>query len=271
MEERPTERMEDKVLMHPQIRSPITAPPLRYAGQSLEEEINRIFDDKVNEYGFWVVSLTGLVMFEWLAWYFKMPRQPLLFSLLVLPIARYAAIRMWSYKRRIRNLKQGRDGERAIGQYMELLMERGYRVFHDIIGNHFNVGHVLIGPAGVFSIETKTISKPIDGPSDIVYDGEMVIINGFSPDRNPIVQAKAQANWLREFIKESTGKAVKVRPVVLYPGWFTGKHPKGAEVWVLNPKNLPAFLAHEDPSLSPEDVKLVSYHISRYVRAAASK
>lgn len=254
--------------MHPRKRSPIIAPPLRYAGQSLEEEIQRILDDKVNEYGFWVCSLFGMVGFEWVAWYLKVPRHPLLFSLLLLPIAGYAAIRMWSYKRRIRNLKQGRDGERAVGQYLELLMEGGYRVFHDIIGNHFNVDHVLIGPAGVFSIETKTISKPVKGSSEIVYDGESVVVNGFSPDRNPVAQAKAQANWLRELIEESTGKAVRVRPVVLYPGWFTGKHPKGAEVWVLNPKNLPAFLAHEDHSLSHEDVKLVSYHISRYVRTS---
>lgn len=257
--------------MHTQKRSPITAPPLRYAGQSLEEEINRIFDEKVNEYGFWVVSLFGLVTFEWIAWYLKMPRQPLLISLLLLPVAGYAIIRMWGYRRQIKNLKQARDGERAVGQYLEMLRESGYRVFHDIIGTHFNVDHVLIGPSGVFTVETKTISKPMKGSSEIVYNGETVVINGFTPDRNPIVQARAQASWIRELIKESTGKAVKVRPVVLYPGWYTGKQPKGAEVWVLNPKNLPAFLEHEDVSMDSENIKLVSYHISRYVRASSKK
>ena len=42
--------------------------------------------------------------------------------------------------------------------------------------------------------------------------------------------------------------------------------PKGAEVWVLNPKALPAFLEHEHTIMSPEDVHLVCYHLSRSVR-----
>jgi len=47
--------------------------------------------------------------------------------------------------------------------------------------------------------------------------------------------------------------------------------PKGAEVWVLNPKALPAFLDHEEITMSPEDVSLVNYHLSRYVRGTGLK
>jgi len=38
----------------------------------------------------------------------------------------------------------------------------------------------------------------------------------------------------------------------------------------LKPKALPAFLAHERETLTPEDVKLISYHISRYARAQSN-
>ncbi len=91
-------------------------------------------------------------------------------------------------------------------------------------------------------------------------------MNGFSPDRDPIEQAKARAGWLKELIQESTGKTFKVRPVVLYPGWFISKQPKGVEVWVLNPKNLSAFLEHENSHLSPEEAKLAAFHLSRNIR-----
>lgn len=57
-------------------------------------------------------------------------------------------------------------------------------MFHDVVGDGFNVDHILIGPAGVFTVETKTHSKP-KGNSQIVFDGETIRIDGFEPDRDP--------------------------------------------------------------------------------------
>ena len=45
---------------------------------------------------------------------------------------------------------------------LEDLRAQGYAVFHDIPGDGFNVDHALIGPAGIFAIETKTRAKPAD-------------------------------------------------------------------------------------------------------------
>jgi hypothetical protein len=42
-------------------------------------------------------------------------------------------------------LMQGREGEKAVGQYLERLRARGYQVLHDIPGENFNIDHVLIG------------------------------------------------------------------------------------------------------------------------------
>jgi hypothetical protein len=194
------------------------------------------------------------------------PPQPVFFTLLAVFGGGYALMRIRMYRREIRKLRLGRDGERAVGQYLEALREKGYRVFHDVCGEDFNIDHVLIGEGGIFSIETKTISKPVEDQAEVHYDGEKVLVNGFSPDRDPIKQAKTQAHWLKDLIKDSTGKTFKVRPVVLYPGWFISKQPKGVEVWVLNPKSLPGFLEHENSILSPEETKLAAFHLSRYIR-----
>jgi hypothetical protein len=67
------------------------------------------------------------------------------------------------------------------------------------------------------------------------------------------------------------GQTLKARPVVLYLGWFVSKQPKGADVWVLNPKSLPGFLEYESNKLATEDIQLVNFHVSRYVRGSASK
>jgi hypothetical protein len=103
----------------------------------------------------------------------------------------------------------------------------------------------------------------------VEYDGEKVRVNGHTPDRDPVIQAKALGSRLEELIRESTGKKFKVRPVTVYPGWYVSDQPKGVAIWVLNPKALPAFLEHENPTMSPEDAHLVFYNLSRYVRGPA--
>jgi hypothetical protein len=250
-------------------RSPIKNPPLRSAGQSVDEEIQKILYDKMDYYAFAIGVSASMAFWEWYHWYFKSPPQPVVMTILALLISIFSFWKILEHRAKIRNLRQARDGEKAVGQYLERLREKGYQIFHDVIGNGFNVDHVLVGPAGVFSVETKTISKPEKGQSKVSYDGEKITIDGFTPDRDPIVQAKAQANWLQGMINESTGKAIPVRPVVLYPGWFISRQPKGVEVWVLEPKAIPAFLDHEKTALNEQDIKLVAYHLSRYVREKA--
>ena len=69
----------------------------------------------------------------------------------------------------------------------------------------------------------------------------------------------------------TTGRACFVRPVSLYPGWYVEDHFVGPRplVWVLNPKQFQPFAEREPERLGAEDVKLISFHLSRYVRSAA--
>lgn len=252
-------------------RSPLKAPPLRYAGQSIDEQIDKIIQDKINDYAALGAAAIGFALYEWLRWYLKIPYQPIVFTALAAIIGGYSYMRIRLYRRQIKNLRQASEGEKAVGQHLEELREKGYQVFHDVIGNGFNIDHVLVGPGGVFTVETKTISKPMKGACEISYDGQTIAVNGLTPDRDPITQAKAQASWLRDFIHQAIGKNPKIRPVVLYPGWFVKPQPKGVEVWVLNPRNLPAFLHYEKAILQHEEIGLIVGQLSQYIRGAFGK
>lgn len=255
----------------PDIRSPLTAPPLRNPGQSLDEEIHRILDEDVTGYLFAAMWLLLVTLMEWGRWWFQFPPQPIPFTLVTVAVTAYTVRKLLQARRQLRQLRLARDGERAVGQYLETLRTNGYRVLHDLIGEGFNVDHALIGPAGIFTVETKTYHKPAKGKPEIVYDGERVTVAGHVPDRDPIAQGKAQARWLHELLHDSTGRRFAVRAVVLYPGWFvkmTAK-PRDDTVWVLNPKALPAFLAHQPTPLPEADAQLATYHLSRFMRATA--
>lgn len=249
-------------------RSPLKDKPLRLPGQSLQEERQRLLEDKVET---WLLLSGVLILFAAMEWFRHLrqsPPQPVLMSIVAMCVCAIAAWRFYTVRPKLRALRLGMEGERAVGQFLERMRKQGYEVFHDVLGEGFNIDHVLIGSAGVFTIETKTWSKSNNGHARIQFDGERLLVNGFEPERNVPAQVRAQAGWLRRTLEESTGRHFDVLPVVVFPGWYV-EAVGGARraMWVLEPKALPAFIANEPTRLAMEEVKMAAFHLSRYVRA----
>ena len=214
------------------------------------------------------IIITGL---EWYRYFHPQKPAPIVYSLATVVIVGYAAFRIYRARAHLKRLKLGRDGEKSVGQFLESLREQEYKVFHDIPGDNFNIDHVLIGPGGIFTVETKTRSKS-NGNSRIIFDGESIRVDGHAPDPAPIIQAKSQANWLRELLAQSTGRNFAVKPVIVYPGWYIeDRSPKDKAVRVLEPKALAKILDHAPIRLAREDAHLSAFHLSRFVRNASSQ
>ena len=210
--------------------------------------------------------------FAFINWFYYVTHtafNPWSMTFIAIVVVLYCFYRIKKTLKKIVKLKQGRDGERAVGQYLESLREQGVKVFHDLPSKNFNLDHVLVASSGVYVIETKTYSKPDKGETRIIYTGDTLVHHNGFKDNKPLIQVKAGANWLKQVIKESTGRNIDVKKVLLFPGWFVEPtaESKQSDVWVLNPKALPSFIANSQKRLSGEDVSLVAYHLSRFVRA----
>lgn len=251
------------------MRSPIKDKPLRIPGQSLEEERRKLFEDKIESPLLLAILFVLLAAMEWWRVFFAQPPSPILFSIVAALVVAFAAWRIWKTRPLVRAIKQGVEGERVVGQFLERLRADGYQVFHDVVGAGFNVDHVLIGPGGIYTIETKTWSKPARGEPRIKFDGEQITVAGREPERDPVIQARAQASWLKGLLTESTGRPYEVFPVVVFPGWYI-EQGEGTlrNMWVLEPKALAKFLANAPQRLEPEAIKLASFHLSRFVRSS---
>ena len=250
------------------MKSPLKDKPLRNPGQSVDDKLHDYVIDKV--YSLFMLSIFMIIitLLEWSRWYFESPPSPWLYTSLAVIVAGYSVWKIIKSRRKIKSLKQGRDGEKAVGQYLDGIRETGVLVYHDIPAEGFNLDHVLIADSGVYVIETKTYSKPDKGEAIIVYTGKSLLINRRIETEKPIIQVKASAKWLSELLLQSTGKKYSVRGVVTFPGWFiqSTAEAKASDIWVLNPKALPAFIGNSKKQLSHEDQKLAAYHISRYIR-----
>ena len=111
----------------------------------------------------------------------------------------------------------------ATGQELNQMMLQRYHVYHDFVADKFNIDHIVVGPAGVFAVETKARSKPTtdDRSADakVTYDGKCLHFPQWN-ETKPIEQAKRQAEWLARWLTSATGEETPVRPVVALPGWF---------------------------------------------------
>lgn len=247
-------------------RSPLKSPSLRQPGQSLDRKIDDIFYEKIIIPVFLIFVYFCITAYEWVRYYYNTPPHPWFMTFFTLAVAIYFAYKTRKNWRELKNLKLGREGERIVGESLEELRGMGYKIFHDVVGENFNIDHVLVGSGGVFTVETKTISKMMKGNPQISYDGINIKIDGFTPDRDPIKQAKGQMFWLENFIAERAKLKIKVKPVVLYPGWYINQKSLDTEVWVLNEKSLPSFLNNGVVVLTQEQINLISSHIDSYMR-----
>jgi hypothetical protein len=253
--------------MTKETRSPLKFAPPRSAGQSLSEQlIDNAFDSIMAPLLF--AGLLGVMAaMEWWRWYAERPPSPRLITAVAIVAAFWA---FWKVRRGLtnaKNLRLGRDGERAVAHYLEWFRARDFFVFHDVPNGDANIDHVLIGPRGVYAIETKTLSKPVRGQASIRFADGRLLADGRPLERDPIVQAKAEARWLYNFFAESQFKRF-VQPVVVFPGWFVEKFDmKAAGVWVLEPKALDAFIDNEPIVLSQDEVRAMASALSSYIRS----
>jgi len=253
-----------------QKRSPLKRKPLRNPGESLQLERAWLFDEELLPSLLFATVFVLFAVHEWMQVFFNLGPSPRTISVVAMIAVGYCTFRFIALRKRSDRLRLGLEGEKAVGQFLEDLRRTGCRVFHDIVGDGFNIDHVVVSPRGIFVIETKTYSKSNRGRGVVEFDGERILVNGFEPERNAVRQVRALATWLRDLLAESTGRRFPIRCAVVFPGWFVENHTKRpSDVWVLNPKGLPTFIHREPVQLKPEDVALVSSRIIAHMQSVA--
>lgn len=264
--------MNNKINNQKETKSPVKDKPLRYAGQSLDKDIDKLINEEVAAYLAMAICIVVLAAYEWWRFYRNIPPMPKSMTFIAAFIVLFVIFKIKMIIKKARLLGQGRDGEKIVGEYLDNLREDGHRVFHDLLGDNFNLDHVIVSTKGIFVVETKTFSKPVKGDAKIQYNGDQIIIAGKKATRDPIIQVTAASRWLKNILKESTGKEYMIKPVIVFPGWFVETNKPGdmSDVWVLNPKALQSFINNESDKITREDMMLATFHLSRYIRSKAT-
>jgi hypothetical protein len=189
-----------------------------------EQQFRRPFDDMLRPAG-WSLQKRTADLWESLsedmmlcmitavaAWAVWLSKNDLFWTALILGLISCSFFILRAKSRVIKywNHRLGLLGEQVVGLILDRLSSDSIRVFHDLEVNEpgkkpWNIDHVVLTPAGVFAIETKTRRKPKDTGSGevvghkVVYDGYQLLFPApMKADRFGIDQAQRNATWLSD-------------------------------------------------------------------------
>jgi hypothetical protein len=162
-----------------------------------------------------------------------------------------------------RRCRLGYEGERHVGEALNQLMLAGYRVFHDFLitdkpGVTWNIDHIVIGPNGVFAVESKTRRKVkgLDGGKVII--GENCLEYPWGVDRCGLKQAGDNAAWLSDWISKTFEKPISVAALLVLPGWFVERRRK-LHITVLSGREVTAQVPKIDGTpLTVDEVRRIA-------------
>jgi hypothetical protein len=258
-------------------RCPLTRDLLRGPGHSLVkriEELNADINCSVLS-----IAVVPLVLYSsYLSrFYFGVVKQGehtvIICGLVWIGATLFLSVKLRRSLKERHNHRLGLDCEMAVGQELNNLVAEGYRVYHDIPAEGFNIDHVVVGRNGVFAVETKGRSKPNRGrgsaDATVVYDGRVLKFPDWIGTKF-LDQARSQAEWLSKRLSEVVDEPVPVQPVLVMPGWYVERVRRG-DVLVLNGKNDYRFIANQwtNTTLSHKLIESISDTLEQVCRDVA--
>jgi hypothetical protein len=130
---------------------------------------------------------------------------------------------------------RGAQGEEHVGGLLEELADGGWQVIHDATLGRGNVDHILIGPAGVFTVETKSHPGPV----------RVGRVHGAT-----LGQAQAQ----RRAMERVTG--LEVEPLIVFSrAWVDRPMARRKGVRIVPARMLLGYLGKRQPKLSADEIE----------------
>jgi hypothetical protein len=146
------------------------------------------------------------------------------------------------------------SGERLTNWWLGRL-PAGWHVFHDIPAVEANIDHLAIGPAGVFTINTKNLTGKVwIGPKSILHNRRRT---DFLP------KATAEARRASQLLTNAIGRPVEVRGVlaILADDWTIKQRP--ADVYVAAPRGAKDWILRQPAVLRPDEVIVLAVAASK--------
>lgn len=247
------------------IRPPVEGLLRRLPGQSVRDERDRILNEHVLDYLVFAFMFCLLAAWEWLRRWLALPRIPEFLTVVAVGVAAYCGFRIFRFRKEIRNLNQAEKGERRIAELLRQLRRRDYVAFDDLLVRNANIDHVLVGPGGIFAIETKAYWIFGDGRVGVDESG-VLRLSGKPAFKDPLRQATLAAQAVAKVLQDRMQKQYDVTPVLVFPGWKLRGARRETGVIVLTDAIIAEFFEGRSRLLANQDVSSICSHLDQVAR-----
>ncbi len=143
---------------------------------------------------------------------------------------------------------KGAGAEWVIGKELEKL-PFSYELIPDFNTGRGNIDHICIGETGIFAIEVKAER------GRITNNGNQILINNRPTERDFIKQARAEMFFLKDLLKEKTGKDYPVTGMLIFPNARIDiRHPIDG-IWV-GGRSFCKWLVERKPAVLLTDIEI---------------
>ncbi len=247
-------------------RPPVEGPLRRLAGQSVRDERDRLLNDQLLDYVLVAFGFCSLAAWEWLRRWISLPFAAEILTGAALLMTAYCAFRIFRLRKEIRNLNQAEKGERRVSELLSQLRRKRYVAFDDLPATESNVDHVIVGPGGIFAIETKAYSVFGNGYVGVDEQGVLRLSNKPAM-KDPLGQATSAAATVAKMLKERMRQDFAVTPVLIFPGWSLKGARAQTGVVVLNDGMIAEFFASLPEVVGDDQITAICSHLDQSARA----
>jgi hypothetical protein len=216
----------------------------------------------------WSVPMLAVAILMVAVAFMHLPVWLSLIAILLVP-AYPAALKRWERgaSKAVDPVLTGLEGERELAATLRAALGDDYYLVHDVDFGRGNVDHVAIGPAGIFTIETKADLGKVTTEEDELY------VNRISRTRD-LKQAYAEAMVVRDYLQEvsrtkdrMTGQRYYVTPLLVFTRANVYSYGACRGVFVMDLDRLPGFIKNEKRA----DARLTLEQRSRIAAALSPK
>jgi hypothetical protein len=159
--------------------------------------------------------------------------------------------------------QRGAAGERHVARLLEPLARQGWGVEHDlrVAGSEATIGHVVIGPPGIFAIDTRHYRGRLRLLDDgLLWHGHCLLAPTLSATR-----------WEADKLQARIGAPdLAVVPIVAVLGaTVPDRQVTSMDVTVIPARRLPGLLRSLPPALTPQRAREIAEQINRRLDIAS--
>jgi hypothetical protein len=171
----------------------------------------------------------------------------------------FPLIGAFGFYRLYRNYQQGFEGEKQVTEVLSSTLSDDYFLINDVqlvAGKRSNIDHIVLGPTGIFVLETKNHSGKI-----VCYGDRWTGIG-----QNPFTQARVNASRVYKVIKASgifESKLPWIQAVVVFANKkiVLDRRKAPSKVEVVKIDELSNYITQETRRLSAQEIESMSKEI----------